>query len=288
MSPYPPVFIVGVPRSGTTLLRMMLDSHPSLAIPPETHFLIDLFLDNRATEITRDTFIETILMCPRWNDFCLSPQHLRESIMNVEPFSIGAGVTCFYRLYASRFNKPRWGDKTPHYNLLINELSKEIPGIKFIHVVRDGRDVFLSLKSTWFGKMVSARQHAYYWRRNIVYTERLGIANKNLLQIRYEDLVTDSVSILRRICEFIHLDYTGDMMNYFTRSRHRLGELSHLETQSGESISPDDRVAIHQSTMSPPNLTSVGRWRNEMSHADLESYMSVASDLLLKLNYGLV
>lgn len=288
MSLYPPVFIVGVPRSGTTLLRMMLDSHPSLAIPPETHFLLDLFASHRATEITRYTLLKTILSSPRWNDFCLSSQHLEDSLMNIHPFSIGAGITCFYHLYASRFDKPRWGDKTPQYSLLVNHLSREIPEIKFVHVVRDGRDVFLSLKSTWFGKNVSARQHAYYWRRNVVYTESVGIANKNLLQIRYEDLVADSTSTLRKICKFIHLNYAGDMMNYFTRSRHRLSELSHLRMQSGESISPGDRVAIHRSTMSPPTSGSIGRWRNEMSPPDLDSYMSIASDLLLKLGYDLV
>src|ERR1700760_3637612 len=141
-------FIVGSPRSGTTLLRMMLDSHPGLAIPPETGFipraLTGLFGND---EHQRLAFAQTIShfppQAPGWQDFGIDTAALMRELQEIRPFQVDAALRCFYRSYAARFDKLRWGDKTPSYGRHLRAIERTLPEACFIHMIRDGRDVAL-------------------------------------------------------------------------------------------------------------------------------------------------
>ena len=113
----PPVpFIVGVGRSGTTLLRLMLDAHPDLAIPPETHFVPDLIQLFEADEdATPDRVVEIVTSGRHWGDFGLEEEALRERLERAEPLDAAGAIRAFFELYAERHGKLRWGDKTPIY-----------------------------------------------------------------------------------------------------------------------------------------------------------------------------
>ena len=109
--------IVGSPRSGTTLLRLMLDAHPQLAIPPETGFLaLGAGLADGAGDAL-ENFCGNIMRhppdAPNWPDFHLSADTLRAELGALDPFDVGAALRAFYRMYAARFGKSRWGEKTP-------------------------------------------------------------------------------------------------------------------------------------------------------------------------------
>ena len=110
----PPPFIVGVARSGTTLLRLMLDAHPELAIPPETHFVPRLIklVDGGAGPGEVATFLAGH---PRWGDYGLDAAELERRLDALEPFDAGSALRAFYGLYAEGQGKPRWGDKSPPY-----------------------------------------------------------------------------------------------------------------------------------------------------------------------------
>ena len=124
----PAPFIVGVGRSGTTLLRMMLDAHPQLAIPPETHFIPEAADACRTGgEQSRDAFVNTLLSSRFWTDFQLDPDEFRKGINALAPFDVGAGLRVFYRLYAGRFGKTRWGDKTPTYLTQMQLIAQLLP-----------------------------------------------------------------------------------------------------------------------------------------------------------------
>ena len=109
--------VVGVPRSGTTLLRLILDAHPELAIPPETGFLPALAGPGAPGDAR--TFLELLVgyppEAPGWADFGLDEGRLLEEVGRLRPFSVADAVRCFYRAYAARHGKDRWGDKTPGY-----------------------------------------------------------------------------------------------------------------------------------------------------------------------------
>jgi hypothetical protein len=152
--PHPMPIIVGSPRSRTTLLRFMLDSHPEVSIPPETGFLVlGSKLRGRGDKLRKKFFRGIITFsgkAPAWPDFEISEESFRASLSEINPFIIPEGYRVFYRLYAERFGKFRWGDKTPLYCLELNTIRNILPEARFIHIIRDGRDAALSLRRMWF------------------------------------------------------------------------------------------------------------------------------------------
>lgn len=112
--------IVGAPRSGTSLPRMMLDAHPQLSIPPETDFLAAVAAAQQGqSDISRETLFETLTDFPPsepdWNDFALPKDKFWDALCGISHFSAADGIRSVYRLYAQRFNKSHFGDKTPGY-----------------------------------------------------------------------------------------------------------------------------------------------------------------------------
>ena len=118
----PSPFIVGMPRSGTTLLRLMLDAHPEMAIPPETHFLRDLVQLPPKGAASREVFRKLVIECLYWPDFHLSAEELSARLDRLTPFSPAAGARCFYQMYAEKFGKKRWGDKSTPYGFHIGAI----------------------------------------------------------------------------------------------------------------------------------------------------------------------
>ena len=287
MTDPPGIVIGGVPRSGTTLLRLMLDSHPLLAIPPETHFLREMAVSGDLSKLSRTEVFEAIVGTRRWNDFGISRCSLKDALDSCYPFSVSEGIKSFYRLYTIKLGKIRWGDKTPEYGLILDNISKLLPDSRIIHIVRDGRDVYLSQRSTWFGQHVDIRKHSFYWRNYVNLVEKHGDRCDHFLRIHFEDLVKNPEFVLRNVCEFCDLDFTKDLLRYHKRSGQRLSELKDYCTRSGRKILLRDRIAIHELTSSPPVLSRVARWRSEMSREDVQEYVSIAFDTLFRMGYGL-
>src|SRR5688500_9735911 len=113
---HPPApFIVGVGRSGTTLMRMMLDAHPELAIPPETPIAPELIGQCRGWRASPDRALRAITESRRWGDFDLDTDELLRRFRALDPLDPAGVLRAFYGLYAETQRKPRWGDKTPVY-----------------------------------------------------------------------------------------------------------------------------------------------------------------------------
>src|SRR6476660_7831806 len=99
---HPPApFVVGVPRSGTTLLRLQLDAHPELAIPAETGFgaLVEDLADRRPD---RAELLELLVALPTWTDLGVTREELAEAFAGVEQWDVGNGLRAYYRTYAAR------------------------------------------------------------------------------------------------------------------------------------------------------------------------------------------
>src|SRR5918996_4165154 len=142
--PPPAPFVIGVGRSGTTLLRLMLDAHPELAIPPETRFVPRLIAAARPPEATADEVVATLTAERNWADFGLEPDAVVERLRAAAEVTPAVAVRSFFEAYAARFDKERWGDKTPVYGRRMPMIWRAVPEVRFVHVVRDPRDVAVS------------------------------------------------------------------------------------------------------------------------------------------------
>jgi hypothetical protein len=290
VSPMP--VLVGSPRSGTTLLRFMLDSHSDLAIPPETGFLLLGKHLTGAGPNLREQFFQAITTyppeAPGWSDFHIPAEEFRARLQELRPFSVADGFRLFYRMYADRFGKPRWGDKTPTYGHHLEYLQELLPEARFVHLVRDGRDAAVSLRRCWFSPGHDIGAQAGYWRDNVLAARQQGAACRHYLEVRYEVLLRNTESELRRICSFLELDYQAAMLSYHERTPQRLQEhLARRSTDGSVVVTQEERLRQQAATRLPPDLARIGAWRQALSAKECEYFEAIAGDLLNDLGYAL-
>jgi Sulfotransferase family len=291
----PAPFVVGVGRSGTTLLRMMLDTHPQLAIPPETHFINPFIQASGRLRFNPKLAAKTIVEDERrrWKDFGLADEDLLERLEAIEPFNTSDALRAFFLLYAEKHGKPRWGDKTPDYIRKMKKIQKTLPEARFIHVIRDGRDAGLSQNARIAkrGKEpVPPREMARRWRKRILKSQEDAAEVDHYLEVRYEDLVSDTEGVLRRVCEHVELDFDPVMLRYYERAEDRLREMAGaLPAKKGRpEREAGERVAAHAMTTKPPDPERVAVWRQEMSEEENAEFEEAAGYLLDRLGYETV
>jgi len=221
-SPGRPLFIGACPRSGTTLLRSLLDNHPDLAIPPETDFVLplwrtrvrfgDLGVPMNRRRVGRWIFHEEGHGGRRIRAKGARGHHLtrRQAIdrLVASPPTLGSLFAECFAIYAESHGKSRWGDKRPAYAGYVKTLFALFPDAQFVNVVRDPRGAVSSLKGLgWHRERVALAASTATWemsvRRVDAYSRRLR--PDQLLDVRYEDLVRDPPGVLARICAFADL-----------------------------------------------------------------------------------
>ncbi|MCB1865051.1 MAG: sulfotransferase [Chromatiales bacterium] len=281
----PVPFIVGAGRSGTTLLRLMLDAHPELAIPPETHCLHKLIALRPADP---QAFVDIVAGLHTWPDLHFDAAELGERLAGVRPFTLRGAVETFFLTYAQRMGKRRWGDKSPSHVLSMTAIQQLLPQVRFIQLVRDGRDVALSYRDKSFGPGADIAAAARFWR------ERIEVARQHAarlvpgtyLEIRYEDLVTDTRRMLERIAGFLVLPFDEAMLDYHRNAARRLEELEEIRGGDGRVLVPrDQRRSIHAVTHRPPDPSQIGKWRAVYDAEVLARFNAVAGDLLREFGY---
>lgn len=276
-------FVVGVPRSGTTLLRLMLDAHPELAIPHETHFIPAVL---REPQAGREEFFRKLTEFPTWQDLKTPAERFWQELLRLEPFDVRDGLRAFYRLYAGLRGKSRWGDKSPPYAQHIAAIHEGLPEARFIHILRDGRDVAVSLQPLWFSPGESMEALATQWVEQIREARRQGQGTAFYMEVRYEDLLAHPVRELHRICRFLDLPYDARMTAYHETAHLRLDEVETRRDGEGKVIiTKEERKELHRLTSQPPQPSRIGRWRTELAPERIAAYEAVAGDLLDELGY---
>ena len=270
----PPMpFVVGMPFSGTTLLRLMLDSHPELAIPPGTRFVPRIALLQEQGVVDKDTFAKTILSVPTWSDLHIPNTVFLEELDKLVSFAPADGVRLIYRLYAYRFRKSRWGDKTPRYMYAINQISRLLPEAYFIHIIRDGRDVAASnrLHHSW-RRFQSFAAHAREWKRRIHASWSAALHCPRFVEVKYEDLVTNPEQVLNNLCAAIQLPFSPRMLDYHLTAEQRMQELQDCVQPQGL-LTRGQRLCGYDLLSHPPQTSEIGRWKQELAYGRLPSYV---------------
>jgi hypothetical protein len=288
----PAPFVVGVGRSGTTLLRLMLDAHPEMAIPPETHFLPSMIDSFSRLRVSPERVLAAIESAPQSGlpESGVDPEALLYRLRQIKPLNAPDSIRAFYRLYAERARKGRWGDKTPRYVTTLAKIGRAVPEARFVHMIRDGRDVALStnrrLVELRGSRPVPAERMAKRWRHRILSARRVASVTDRYFEIRYEDLVLDTEPALRRVCEFVELDFDPVMLAYYEGAVERLQEMN-VERQRGtrQTLTGEERMKAHEMTMKPPQAERVEVWKTEMEAAYRREFERSAGDLLAELGY---
>ncbi len=275
-APFP--FVVGCPRSGTTLLRAMLDSHPDLAVPGESYFVVELaprFVSRWWRRFDRRRCLDAVLAHERFVQWELDDGAVRDAVAAAEPRDFAALVRVLYAAYASARGKHRYGDKTPNYVLDLPLIARLFPEARFVHVVRDGRDVALSVTEIeqWGPSKIEGAAH--YWVRHVEAGRRAGTAlgADRYLEVRYDDLVADPELTLHEVCAFVDLPFARSMLTY----PERFDDL----------VSSNMQPELHERLRRPPTQ-GLRSWREQMSRVDVAAFEAIAGDALAKFGFDVV
>jgi hypothetical protein len=284
--PPPSPFVVGVPRSGTTLLRLLLDAHSELSIPPETGWLAAATQLPRQGEAARAALFDLVTGWPQWGDLGLPSDAVRAALRRLEPFALDEGVRAIFRLYAERHAKPRWGDKTPGYALHLEAIRRLLPESRFVHLIRDGRDVAVSVRGLWFSGERGVAEIARDWRDRILAARTQAQRAEGYLELRYEDLVTEPGRELASVCRFVDLSYEPMMLEAWRGAPTRLAEHGPgYDRSGGIVVEREVRLRQQASVTRPIDASLVGGWRGALSAAELADFRAAAGDLLEELGY---
>lgn len=272
----PPFFVLGFQRSGTTLLRLMLDSHPDIAIPLDTTGLWDRY-ERRLAEygdlkqvVNRDRLVTDLLAEERirlWR-IPLSPDQV---LARWQRPGFPGAIAAFYECYAAHYGKHRWGDKDPGNMTRIDQLNRWFPDCRIIHIIRDGRDACLSQLRQDFG-FDDLLDCAECWREEVQWVRRMGsiLGPSRYLDLRYEDLLEDPPAVLDRVCRLLGVAFDESMLQY------------HRDVSAAV---PESKRHIWQLIDRPPQKDNAGRWKRDLSSGPRIAFEKRTYELLGELGY---
>ena len=287
-----PFFIIGSPRSGTTLLRLMLTSHPHLVVPPECGFMVwlhPMFGQWKAREFSDPDYVsqfaQAVASSRKFETWGISASQITEAIIHDHPDSYGYACACVYHQFCIRAGKSTiyWGDKNNYYLSKIALIRTIIPHARFIHIVRDGRDIACSYREVMRIKSDSPyrpllpreiNEIAERWVHDIRTIQRQGktMGADTFLELRYEDLTSDPRTELLRICEWLGVQFAPEMLHF-----HHKNLSHHLE--------PEATLDWKRRTLEPVTQDTVGRYVWMLDQSDIIKFESIAREELRHYGY---
>jgi hypothetical protein len=268
MTEPPPFFIVASARSGTTMLRLILNRHSRIAVPPESRFVTELWQGSEQVE--SESFLERLAAHERFAAWELSIDAVRKELGDRAWVSYHDAITAAYSAFARAKGKDLWGDKTPRYVEHIPFLARLFPASRFIHLVRDGRDVALSYADVSFGpKTVSTSAHLWARRVSAGIRDGRALGPERYTEVRYEHLVEDPEAQLMDLCRFIGVEFEPAVLH-------------------GAAVDEDNilaRAAAYNRHLTDKPKSGVREWRRTMPERHVEMFEAVAGGVLSELGY---
>ena len=277
---YPFVFVVGCPRSGTTLLQRMLDNHPQLTVANDTHFITRAakrVLRKEPQPLMTSELLDAVISYRRFYRMGLDEAEVIKAAEDCPSYAEFVGR--LYTLRGQRKQKMLSGEKTPDYCRQIPVLHELFPAARFVHIIRDGRNTALSTLnwvstpkgpgkwSLWNEDPVGAC--ALWWRWQAGTGQRDGglLGSKVYLRVKYEELVANPEKELKTIALFLGIPNSDAMANYHA------GKTKYAPGLSAKSA------------WLPP-VKNLRDWRSGMPAEDIGVFEGIAGDLLRKNGYS--
>jgi len=274
----PPVFVLGAPRSGTTLLYHMLLSSGQFAVyMSETHVfnLVGPRFGDLSREANRKKLVDVWLRSFQFKRSGLDPEHFTATIMQ-DCRSVGDFLRMFMEQISERQGHDRWAECTPEHLLYLRQIKSALPDARIIHIIRDGRDVALSeVRQGWIRPLPWDRGRelavsGLYWE----WIVRKGREDgrefaSDYLEVRFEELVRNPRTVLPAIATFI-----GQPLDYDRMLENAVGTVKNPNTSFAGSS--------EQKEFDP-----VARWKSELTPEELRGLESAIGPLLRELGYPL-
>jgi hypothetical protein len=262
----PMFFVVGRPRSGTTLLRTLFDAHPNVMVPPECQLIINLYPKyGKITNWSKkqlQSFYEDLFRQWRFDLWPLDRNKLYHSLMQCRgDYSYGTLCKLVYHEYRSIFRHGvilALGDKNPGYTIYTERLLKIFPEARFIHIVRDYRDNFVSIRNVDFELpfiSVTTSKWRYFVKK---FRQAAGRYPGTHKEIRYEDLVSRPEEVFSELCRFIGIPFSPVPFDFYKKSSEVL------------KIYPNELILkYHSSLLKKINTGRTGLWKKELKPSEI-------------------
>lgn len=271
-----PFFIIGTQRGGTTLLRLMLNKHSNISIPPESHFLISLFKKFAPQQVLnkeeQHVAKEIISSHPRFSTWNISLADF-DGIIDLLPEQcpLPLLVKKLFEMQIESTGKKIWGEKTPEYIDIIPQLAAAFPRARFISIIRDGRDVAMSLQQRgWQGW--SVYQRATYWKQCVHKMSRLEELSTTCLAIKYEDIVLNTKDALTAISNFLEIKFEETILDFHEDAAQNITD---QEIKSG----------VHAKLNRSPQSSDVYKWKTKPDKKNVWLFESVCYKELTLMGY---
>lgn len=264
-----PFFILGNPRSGTSVFRLMLNRHSEVVVPPECGYLLWYRQKYSAASFadvqTLTEFANDVLSAKKFETWGLGLDELMSALLTESPHSYAEACACVHRSYALTKGKKTkiWGDKNNYYVSESEKLLELYPKAKFLFVIRDPRDVFasyldlanLKTDSKYAPKLtVSALDFGSEWLSNLKSMDALAtqLSETDYLYVRYEDVVGDSEQTLTKVLEFLGVQFEARVIAPDDK-------IQFIEKE------PADTLDWKKLTQKAPDQSRIGRYRSVLN-----------------------
>jgi hypothetical protein len=262
-----PLFLVGIFRSGTSLLYALLNQHPDIAVMYEAEFLrLRPYLwsyRNGGRWTAR---------CDSWNQ-AFQRHAIDPNEIPLASSDLKANIEEVYREYARQKNARIWGDKSPNYHDFLNRLARDFPEAKFVIIWRDPLNICRSMTraaegSPWFNRIGMNHRILIGCRRLRLECDRLIRRGSFVYQVQYEDLVRDPVRTMKGICSFLGILYVPSMASLEGADRSAIYDGEHHSLVKGERvIAAADRAEILPERFKGKIQRYLRKWQRESGGA---------------------
>lgn len=283
----PPIFIIGSPRSGTTLLRLMLTCHRDIVVPPECGFAI--WWHHKYKDwpdgVTLAEFLDDLMSSRKIETWGIDEAELFRCLRYKLPATYAELVSAVYEYYGEARFRPftRWGTKDNFHVEHISTLRQLFPDAAFVHIVRDGRDVACSYReinarnidSPWVPDLPNGiTDIALQWQSHVKTAEYSFDAFKweNAHEVKFEDLVLRTAPTLRGLCVQLGEEYDPAMLDYHVINRE-------------QGLEPRELLRWKEKTLLPPQASVVGRHKRDLSAEDRAAFEAIAGETLERYGY---
>jgi hypothetical protein len=275
-------FIIGRPRSGTTMMRMLFDAHPNTLVPPESPVILRLYIRHRRvkkwTKPKLEKFYHDLLNMRKFNLWEIDCEKLKTDLLALpENTTLQEIFQLVYSSYQSVFDKKEikiLGDKNPAYSLFLKKILKIYPNAKIIYITRDYRDHILSMIRV---QLLVPSVFLFAYRYKISARRILKLKNKKAEQfytLKYEDFVRNPEPYLKEMCAFINIDYQPEMLNYHEK-----------EKEVKEKYPKEKFDLFFGNLFHPINPNKVDGWKTKMSEKDIKKADTIVGKYAEILGY---